>query len=446
MLTDLDSVRACLHELAPDRIEVSDKLTLGAVGEWAARRRCAVGPVVARAHRRDPLAAGPGRRPVAHGCQAVEPTAAPPLRHDRLLVVVRGRGVHRARCGDGRARATRRRPAALPSRRARVLPSTAARSRVWCSSAACRRRSTPTSRSRRCDCCAGPGSTPPSGWSVTGRCAARLEQLAEGLPVTFTRHVHERVGIAALIAQADVALAPCPYETFGLAVLEALACGTPVVVADRGAARELLGGITTAAGRAVAPDPASFAAAVVQVLAAAPPVRRAMRARRAPRPSRGHAPSDRCCGCTDSNPRKGLPHEPPDRADGAGPRTRRAGDLPGDARTRAPVPVLERRPAGPSRRLRGAVRRLVPRRRARRRGGAPRRRHDRRVRLRLPRRARVRALATARDGALPAHRPAPTRPPPVPRAGRPLLRAAHPRRLADVADACRPCPCCRTRT
>jgi alpha-1,6-mannosyltransferase len=44
-----------------------------------------------------------------------------------------------------------------------------------------------------------------------------------------------------LIAAADVALSPSPVETFGLATLEALACGTPVVVPAGGAVRELLG-------------------------------------------------------------------------------------------------------------------------------------------------------------------------------------------------------------
>jgi alpha-1,6-mannosyltransferase len=46
-------------------------------------------------------------------------------------------------------------------------------------------------------------------------------------------------------------------------VLEALAAGTPVVTADRGAAPELL---TSSCGRAAAPDGASLAGAVRAVL------------------------------------------------------------------------------------------------------------------------------------------------------------------------------------
>lgn len=47
-------------------------------------------------------------------------------------------------------------------------------------------------------------------------------------------------GMAALYAEHDVLLAPGPYETFGMAVLEALAAGLPVVGPDAGGAGELL--------------------------------------------------------------------------------------------------------------------------------------------------------------------------------------------------------------
>ncbi|MFG2005300.1 glycosyltransferase [Spirillospora sp. NPDC048911] len=85
----------------------------------------------------------------------------------------------------------------------------------------------------------------------------------EALPVRFHGHVPGRADIARLLANADVALAPCPVESFGLAVLEALACGTPVVAADRGAAYELL---VPGAGVAVPPNAEAIADGVQQLL------------------------------------------------------------------------------------------------------------------------------------------------------------------------------------
>jgi alpha-1,6-mannosyltransferase len=56
-----------------------------------------------------------------------------------------------------------------------------------------------------------------------------------GLPVTFPGFLPGRAGLAALLASADVVIAPGPAETFGPAALEALACGTPVVVSAESA-------------------------------------------------------------------------------------------------------------------------------------------------------------------------------------------------------------------
>ncbi|TYK46883.1 glycosyltransferase [Actinomadura decatromicini] len=84
------------------------------------------------------------------------------------------------------------------------------------------------------------------------------------LPVRFHGHVHRRADVVRLLAAADVALSTCPVESFGLAVLEALACGVPVVTADRGAARELL---APQAGIAAPPTPAHFATAAEHLLA-----------------------------------------------------------------------------------------------------------------------------------------------------------------------------------
>ena len=102
-----------------------------------------------------------------------------------------------------------------------------------------------------------------------------LEQIARGGPVHFHGHVADRTALAHRTSAADVALSVCPGETFGLAVLEALACGTPVVTADRGGAREL---VEAGSGAWGAPTPAALADAVLRV-AALPAARRRAAAR-----------------------------------------------------------------------------------------------------------------------------------------------------------------------
>ncbi|WP_067476789.1 glycosyltransferase, partial [Nocardia amamiensis] len=62
------------------------------------------------------------------------------------------------------------------------------------------------------------------------RRARALPELPGGVPaVHFTGFISDRAMVAKLLATADVSLAPGPHETFGLAALEALAAGTPVV-------------------------------------------------------------------------------------------------------------------------------------------------------------------------------------------------------------------------
>ncbi|MDR6175067.1 alpha-1,6-mannosyltransferase [Nocardioides zeae] len=104
-----------------------------------------------------------------------------------------------------------------------------------------------------------------------------LRAIAGRAPVTFHGHVAGRAELAARVAAADVALSVCPGETFGLAVLEALACGTPVVTASSGGAREL---VDEQSGAWAPPRPSALAEAVLAV-AARPEAqrRRAARAR-----------------------------------------------------------------------------------------------------------------------------------------------------------------------
>ena len=90
-----------------------------------------------------------------------------------------------------------------------------------------------------------------------------------GLPVTFAGFLPGRAELAALLASAEVAIAPGPAETFGLAALEALACGTPVVVSAESALPEVVG----EAGASVAGE--DLAAGVRAVLARTERSRRA---------------------------------------------------------------------------------------------------------------------------------------------------------------------------
>jgi glycosyltransferase involved in cell wall biosynthesis len=63
---------------------------------------------------------------------------------------------------------------------------------------------------------------------------------------------------------AGAAVLPLPslMEGFGMTALEAMACGTPVVVSDRGSLPEVVGDV----GIVVPPDGASLAAALEKVL------------------------------------------------------------------------------------------------------------------------------------------------------------------------------------
>ena len=78
-----------------------------------------------------------------------------------------------------------------------------------------------------------------------------------------------------LLAAADVMVLPSASEGLANVWVEALACGTPIVISDVGGARELLD--RPEAGRIVAREPEAIAAAIREILAD-PPAQEAVRA------------------------------------------------------------------------------------------------------------------------------------------------------------------------
>lgn len=129
----------------------------------------------------------------------------------------------------------------------------------------------------------------------TGPDEARLRKQARRGPITFHGFVADRGRLARSLARADISLSLCPTETFGLAVLEALSCGVPVVTANRGGAREIMAAGDQAAsadsgssgsgsspwGAWAAPQPGKLADAVTALVPRLGPAMRAAARERA---------------------------------------------------------------------------------------------------------------------------------------------------------------------
>jgi alpha-1,6-mannosyltransferase len=111
-----------------------------------------------------------------------------------------------------------------------------------------------------------------------GPLRARLQRQAARLPIDFTGFVSDRRAVAELLASADVALAPGPHETFGLAALESLACGTPAVVSRTSALGEI---ITSNSGALADNNPMAIAEAVRAIVSRPEGYRRACARQRA---------------------------------------------------------------------------------------------------------------------------------------------------------------------
>ncbi|MEO7193739.1 MAG: glycosyltransferase [Pseudonocardiaceae bacterium] len=268
-------VRALLAGLRPDRIEVSDRLTLRGLGRWAAARGV---PSVVISHERldrllhQFLLPGPVARRVADWANrrmaasydtVVCTTGFARAEFDRIGA----RNVVQVPLGVDLAMfAPTRRDAAVRAELARGADAMLVH---------CGRLSPEKHVERSVDTVA---QLHESGRRVRlviagdGPCRAALWRRAAGLPVTFLGFVPSRAEVATLLATSDVSLAPGPHETFGLAALEALACGTPVVVSRSSALSEL---IRPSCGAAVADHAPAFADAVTRLLAVPEPARRA---------------------------------------------------------------------------------------------------------------------------------------------------------------------------
>ena len=102
----------------------------------------------------------------------------------------------------------------------------------------------------------------------TGADGPALRQLAADLGLAARVHLvgaldHDAMPL--LLSAADVMVLPSEREGLANAWIEALACGTPVVIPDIGGAREVV--TSSAAGRLAPRDPAAIAQSLVDVLA-----------------------------------------------------------------------------------------------------------------------------------------------------------------------------------
>ncbi|BBC38083.1 Glycosyltransferase, group 1 family protein [Streptomyces graminofaciens] len=266
VLTDKRRVAALLASLRPDRLEVSDRTTLRWTGAWARRARV---PAVMVSHetadgvlRTWGLSEGMARRAsdalnvrTAHTYSRVVCTTE---FAEREFVRIGARNVVRAPLGvDLVARHPALRDPGLRERHARVDDVLL----VMCSRLSVEKR--PGTALDALEALLRRGRRAVLVVAGDGPLRARLVQRARGLPVTFLGHVADRGMLGALQASADVCLAPGPAETFGLAALEAMACGTPVVASSSSALPEVVG----SAGATAADDGDSFADAVELLLA-----------------------------------------------------------------------------------------------------------------------------------------------------------------------------------
>ncbi|MFI5824466.1 glycosyltransferase [Streptomyces rishiriensis] len=267
VLVDKRRVARLLEGLAPDRLEVCDRTTLRWTGKWARRARV---PAVMVSHetadgvlRTWGVPEGAARRAAdalnlrtAHTYARVVCTTE---FAEREFVRIGVRNVVRAPLGvDLAERHPALRDAGLRAVHARGDETLL----VMCTRLSVEKR--PGTALDALEALRRRGARAVLVVAGDGPLRPRLEQRARerGLPVTFLGHVADRGALGALQAVADVCLAPGPAETFGLAALEAMACGTPVVASASSALPEVIG----TAGATAADRGEAFADAVEELL------------------------------------------------------------------------------------------------------------------------------------------------------------------------------------
>ncbi|MEU2433531.1 glycosyltransferase [Streptomyces sp. NPDC007861] len=281
VLANRTRLRGILEELAPDRLEVSDRTTLRWTGEWARRRRI---PSVMVSHETADGVLRTWGVPEAFAERAADRlNRRSAWSYSRIVCTTEFAEREFVRIGAGnvvRAPLGVELERCRPGRRSKVLRARYAEGAevllVMCSRlsvekrpgmaldalAALRRRGV-----RAALAVAGEG-------PLRSGLARRAQDAR--LPVHFLGHVADREALADLQASADICLAPGPAETFGLSALEALACGTPVVSSASSALPEVIGD----AGAAAVDTPEAFAEAIRELLARPEAARRkAARAR-----------------------------------------------------------------------------------------------------------------------------------------------------------------------
>ena len=263
LITEVARVRRLLDELRPDRLEVSDRTTLAPLGGFARSRGI---PAIVFAHERvDRLL----QRYVPINWRIVADAANRRLAadFDAIVATTDFAGEEFRRIG---ARQLVRAPLGVdlttfhpdrfdPWRRARLVEDAEVLI-VHCG------RLSPEKRPERSvDALRMLRSRGVDARLVivgSGASHSAVRRRAAGQPVTMLGFVPQRIQVARILAAAHVVIAPGPMETFGLAALEALACGTPVVASRSGALGEVIGD----AGVVVADDAAHFATGIEQLL------------------------------------------------------------------------------------------------------------------------------------------------------------------------------------